>query len=108
MDIHSFIYLFMEHIVYSHIFSHLTKYNILTEEQHGFRQFRSCETQLIATVHDLVENLNLGNQTDQCNPIRLYLGRYLMAASVTNLINLVSMDPCFPGLNAFWLTDINR
>ena len=46
------------------IFSHLTKHNILTEEQHGFRQCRSCETQLIATVHDLAENLNCGNQTD--------------------------------------------
>ena len=54
----------LEHIVYSHIFSHLSKYNILTEEQHGFRQFRSCETQLIATIHDLAENLNNGKQTD--------------------------------------------
>ena len=54
----------LEHIIYSHIFSHLTKHNILTEEQHGFRQCRSCETQLIATVHDLAENLNCGNQTD--------------------------------------------
>ena len=54
----------LEHIVYSHIFSHLTKYNIPTEEQHGFCQFKSCETQLIATVHDLAENLNSGNQTD--------------------------------------------
>ena len=54
----------LEHIIYSHIFSHLTKHNILTEEQHGFRQCRSCETQIIATVHDLAENLNCGNQTD--------------------------------------------
>ena len=54
----------LEHIVYSHIFSHLSRYNILTEEQHGFRQFRSCETQLIATIHDLAENLNNGKQTD--------------------------------------------
>ena len=45
-------------------FPHLTKHNILTEEQHGFRQCRSCETQLIATVHNLAENLNCGNQTD--------------------------------------------
>ena len=50
----------LEHIVFSYIFSHLTKYNILTEEQHGFRQFRSCETQLISTVHDLAKNLNCG------------------------------------------------
>ena len=36
----------------------------LTEEQHGFRQFRSCETQLIVTIHNLAENLNNGKQTD--------------------------------------------
>ena len=54
----------LEHIIHSHIFSHLTKHNILTEEQHGFRQCRYCETQLITTVHDLAENLNCGNQTD--------------------------------------------
>ena len=50
--------------MYSHIFIHLKKHNILTEEQHGFQQNRSCETQLIATVKDLIENLNAGNQTD--------------------------------------------
>ena len=31
---------------------------------------------------------------------------YLMAASATKLINLVLMDPYFPGLNDFCLTDI--
>ena len=38
----------------------------MIEEQHGFRQNRSCETQLLATVkfNDLAENLNTGNQTD--------------------------------------------
>ena len=34
-----------EHIVYSCIFSHLTNYNILCEEQHGFQAGKSCETQ---------------------------------------------------------------
>ena len=46
-----------------HIFS-ILKYNMLTEEQHGFCQFRLCETQLIVTIHDLAENLGSGNQTD--------------------------------------------
>ena len=46
------------------ILTYLSKYNILTEEQHGFRQGRSCETQLIATVNDLAENLNAGDQTN--------------------------------------------
>ena len=32
--------------------------------QHGFRKFRSCESQLITTVEDLAKNLDNGNQTD--------------------------------------------
>ena len=27
----------LEHIVYSHIYTHLSKYNILCDQQHGFR-----------------------------------------------------------------------
>ena len=54
----------LEHIIYSHIFLYLKKYNILCEEQHGFRMNRSCETQLIATVNDIAENLDTGKQTD--------------------------------------------
>ena len=36
----------LEHIIYSHIFSHLKQHNILCDQQHGFRSGRSCETQL--------------------------------------------------------------
>ena len=36
----------LEHIIYSHNFSHLKKYDILYKQQHGFRAKRSCETQL--------------------------------------------------------------
>ena len=54
----------LEHIVYSHIHAHLTKYNVLCDQQHGFRQRRSCETQLLLTVNDFTENLNKNDQTD--------------------------------------------
>ena len=54
----------LEHIIYSHISLHLKKYDILCEEQHGFRTNRSCETQLISTVNDIAENLDAGKQTD--------------------------------------------
>jgi len=54
----------LEHVIYSHVFSHLKKYNILSEEQHGFQQNRSCETQLIGTVNDIAENMNESKQTD--------------------------------------------
>ena len=54
----------LEHIVYSHVFAHLSKHNILCDQQHGFQQSRSCETQLILTINDFAESLNRNEQTD--------------------------------------------
>ena len=54
----------LEHILYSNIMQHLENNNILTDKQHGFRHRRSCESQLITTVHDLALNLDKGKQTD--------------------------------------------
>ena len=54
----------LEHIIYSHIFSHLSQHNILCDEQHGFRHGRSCETQLLLTINDFAESLNNNGQTD--------------------------------------------
>jgi len=54
----------LEHVIYSHIFQHLKKYDVLCEEQHGFQQNRSCETQLISTINEIAENMNAGKQTD--------------------------------------------
>jgi hypothetical protein len=45
----------MEHIIWKHILAHLEKYNILIILQHGFRTGFSCETQLIATLLDLMK-----------------------------------------------------
>ena len=38
--------------------------NILTAFQHGFRQGRSCESQLLTTLRDFTHSLNLAGQTD--------------------------------------------
>jgi len=35
----------------------------VTTNQHGFRQGRSCETQLLLTIHDLAKNLDNNLQT---------------------------------------------
>ena len=40
----------MEHSLNKAILIHLEKYNILSDCQHGFRQGRSCETQLVTTL----------------------------------------------------------
>jgi len=51
----------LEHILYSHIFIHLSHHSILCDQQHGFRQ---AESQLIVTVNDFAETLNKGEQSD--------------------------------------------
>ena len=43
---------------------HLDDNKILNDIQHGFRQKRSCETQLITTIHDFSQTLNIKGQTD--------------------------------------------
>ena len=48
----------MEHVIHSHIMKHLENYNTLSEKQHGFRKYRSCETQLLETVNSIGSFLN--------------------------------------------------
>ena len=40
----------LEHIVTTNIVSHMDKYNLLYDLQHGFRSKRSCETQLVTLI----------------------------------------------------------
>ena len=53
-----------EHVLYSSIYKHLEANSILCAPQHGFRKNRSCETQLVTTIHDIATHLNSGNQVD--------------------------------------------
>lgn len=46
----------LEHILASNIIKHL--------DEHGFREKRSCETQLIMLVEDLARSASVGKQTD--------------------------------------------
>ena len=54
----------LEHILCSNIMDHLEKYSILIDIQHGFRQKRSCESQLITTINDFSNCLNNKGQID--------------------------------------------
>ena len=42
-----------EHIIYSNIMDHLDSNNIIVEDQHGFRNKHSRETQLIGATEDI-------------------------------------------------------
>ena len=48
----------LEHILVSNINKHLALDSILTECRHGFRSRKSCETQLVQFVHDIISNLD--------------------------------------------------
>ena len=54
----------LEHIICKHIRNHLDEYGILSKFQHGFRYKHSCETQLLATLQDLLSARDKKHQTD--------------------------------------------
>jgi hypothetical protein len=54
----------MEHIIDSHIIKHMDKLGLLADSQHGFRNGRSTETQLILSIDDLTKSLDVGEQMD--------------------------------------------
>ena len=58
------LYKVMEHIVASNLSRHSEQNDILYDLQHGFRERRSCETQLIQLVEELARNTSQGQQTD--------------------------------------------
>ena len=54
----------LEHVVVSSIMTHADTHNILYPLQHGFRRFRSCETQLLEFIDDVSKNIEHSTQTD--------------------------------------------
>ena len=44
--------------------NHLDKHNILVDFQYGFRNKRSCESQLVITTEDIARNLDNNQQVD--------------------------------------------
>ena len=54
----------LEYIVASSMAKHFTELNILYDLQHGFREKRSCEMQLIMLVDELAKNMQMGKHSD--------------------------------------------
>ena len=54
----------LEHIICKHMLKHLEKHKVLTSLNHGFRSGYSCETQLLATLHDFLKSHDAAIQTD--------------------------------------------
>ena len=54
----------LEHIICRHLRNHLERHNILTDRNQGFRSDYACETQLITTMHDLLESYDAEKQRE--------------------------------------------
>jgi hypothetical protein len=52
------------HVIHSYVMRHFDQHSILTDSQHGFRKQRSCETNLIITVHQIAQQFANGAQVD--------------------------------------------
>ena len=74
----------MEHILVSNIMKHANGNNILYHLQYGFREKRSCETQLLEFVHDLACNMQ-GGGANRCT---------VTVSSINKLIPKMSDQQC--------------
>ena len=54
----------LEHIITTNVVSHMDHHNLLYDLQHGFKNKRSSETQLVTLVEDLMRNSLADSQTD--------------------------------------------
>ena len=54
----------LEHIVHSNVMQHFDRYDVLSDNQHGFRKRRSCETQLLTTIQEIASNTAIAKQVD--------------------------------------------
>ena len=54
----------LEHIICKQIMSHFSENKILTPVQHGFRSKHSCESQLLITTDEFIQNFEGKTQTD--------------------------------------------
>ena len=54
----------LEHIIVKQVVNHMEQHNLFVDCQHGFRSRRSCETQLVSFIQDLIDGMIGGGQTD--------------------------------------------
>ena len=55
---------FLEHIVCSNIMAHLDEHELLSDRQHAFRKWHSCETQLTTVINNCAKILDKKDQVD--------------------------------------------
>ena len=85
----------LEHIVTTNVVSHMDKYNLLYDLQHGFRSKISCKTQLVTLIVDLMRNSIAGNQTDLLHPMEsIFLNSFVLLEHLALLLTLTLAINC--------------
>ena len=82
----------LEHILASDIVKHLDGQGLMYDLQHGFREKRSCETQLIMLIEDLARNARLLQSFRQSQSQQTSME----AASIWHSRTRAGLDPSFP------------
>ena len=54
----------LKHIFHSSVMNHSDRHKILTDNQHGFRAKRSCQSQLITTIQKIANTMSSKEQED--------------------------------------------
>ena len=80
----------LEHTVCSNIMAHLDEHELLSDRQHAFRKWHSCETQLTTVINDWAKILDKKARTTLLYSI---LKRLLILLPMNSLKEL---DKCFP------------
>ena len=96
----------LEHILCTHIRSHLDQFGVLTPLNHGFRAKYSCDTQLLLTIQDLLE---------KCDPVNSQIDVTVLDFSkafnkvphvrLMSKLRLMGIDGKVAGWIAAFLTD---
>ena len=80
----------LEHIICKQIMSHFSKNKILKPVQYGFRSKHSCESQLLITTDEFIQNFESKTQTDV---VVLDFSKPLMLSSTNaSCTNLTTME----------------
>ena len=99
----------LEHIIYKHMLNHLENNKILSPLQHGVRNCHSCESQLILTMHDIMQNFDSKQQADL---VILYFSKAFDTVPhkklLSKLVNMVSLVILTSGFNLSWCTESNK
>jgi hypothetical protein len=74
----------LEHIIASSLCTHFSKHNILYELQHGFREKRSCETQLIELVDEISKSFQIFSQVNKPTLSCLISAKLLIRSTTSN------------------------